>query len=845
MGVVWQATDTRLDVPAAVKLMNPVLVRTREARERFLREARAAARVTGSHVVAVHDSDVDALTGVPYLAMELLRGESLAARLRRGPLGYLQTRALLSDVVRALARAHRLGVVHRDLKPGNIFLATTDDGISAKILDFGIAKLALADPLTDPYQLLGTPHYMSPEQIEDAQAVDHRADLWSLSLIVYECLTGQQAFPGHAPIQVLHKIALERPALASSIAAVPRGFDAWFDRGIRRDRAERYQSAQELFAAFAGLDSDPVSFEPEPDPPRRRGRLWVSDAAQVDIESIEELVYRNAAVEEFMEDERRHFVSGAKGCGKTLLLTYKRARLGARYQREGRAAVTFIPEGRPYLDMMSDLRSVGRPMMELMAALPQAKRLWGFSLRLSIVSYVLGVRLPRGPVSALPPSLRPIADGQAAEPTLVLRELLSLGVGQIHQVLGQLELPLEHALRSVHEGVFVFVDKIDQALRGVSKDAWVAMQAGLVEAAWDLMGANPHVKVFATIREEAFSSYASDIKTNLFGATTRLRYTKTDLRKLLGRLTTFYEGLPLTDFVTLDVVTPGGASETESAFDFLVRHTLNRPRDLVIVASEISRLRGELDERGFKLVVEETCASILVANVFEEMRVFLEVLTDPESRSRFFSCLRWGALSRDDLIEAWCRFHGVERDFFDDYGQASGDVFHPFRELYDCGLLGVVVAGEHEDEARQRFRQPHDPTPAYRHDLPPSPVYLLHPTLQALVRQQGMQEGLQPMRELVIGHDHPFRPHHAVLIRVQRELLRSPCAGSGPVAAAVRELVAELARRASGGEDPGRIRAELGRTPAVAELSSRLESAGPGWDDLHLAVLEAFPSTPT
>ncbi|MEL6187297.1 MAG: protein kinase, partial [Myxococcota bacterium] len=123
MGSVWQATDLRLEEPAAVKLLNPHLVRTPEAKERFLREARAAARLRGPHVVSVLDFDLDAESGVPYMAMELLLGEDLAARLTRGALGFLQTRSMLSDVSRAVARAHRLGVVHRDLKPGNIFLA--------------------------------------------------------------------------------------------------------------------------------------------------------------------------------------------------------------------------------------------------------------------------------------------------------------------------------------------------------------------------------------------------------------------------------------------------------------------------------------------------------------------------------------------------------------------------------------------------------------------------------------------------------------------------------------------------------------------------------------------------
>src|SRR6185369_16615417 len=111
-----------------------------------------------------------------------------------------------------------------------------------------------------------------------------------------------------------------------------------------------------------------------------------------------------------------------------------------------------------------------------------------------------------------------------------------------------MEGPLERRLRSLHSGVFIFVDKLDQALRGLPRAAWVHMQAGMIEAAWDLMSANRHVKIFATIREEAFSGYESDIKTNLYGAISTIRYAKHDLFELLENLTHYYEGVSLRDF---------------------------------------------------------------------------------------------------------------------------------------------------------------------------------------------------------------------------------------------------------------------------------------------------------
>ena len=852
MGSVWRATDLRLDEPAAVKLLNPHLVRTPEARERFLREARAAARLRGSNVVSVLDFDIDETSKSPYMAMELLRGEDLAARLGRGePIGYLQTRAILRDVCRAISRAHRAGIIHRDLKPGNIFLASTEEGIVAKVLDFGIAKLKSEEgklrSLTETGRALGTPHYMSPEQISDAKEVDHRSDIWAIAVIAYECLVGQLAFPGDAAVKVIRKICMESPIPASAIGDVPKGFDEWFSRATRQDPNERFGTVEELLQAFLSLaphqEASPV---PTPHVPMTRsrpprGRVWVSDANQVDIETIDEVVFRNPVVEEFIGDDRRHFVSGAKGCGKTLLLTYKRSRLNARYRDETRTSkVTFIPEGRPFLDLMSDLRTVGKSAVEYMAGLGNAKRLWGFALRMSILSYDPSARLPPSVLSSLPPRLRAVAEGQKAEPTIVAKEVLALTVSQVHQVLDQAEMALEHALRSVHQGVFVFVDKIDQALRGVSREAWIAMQAGLVEAAWDLMNTNAHIKVFATIREEAFSAYESDIKTNLFGATTRIRYSKRDLLDMLERLTAFYEGLPLRDFVTLDVVSAGGSAQSESAFDFIHRHTLGRPRDFVIVASEISRRRGELDERTFKSIVRETCAGILVANVFDEMRVFLEVLGERERRMRLLSSIPFGVLSRDDLVDIWCQFNGVDREYFESYTRGTDDVFHPFRELYDCGLLGVVSSGADSASKIQQFKQPHHPMDAYRYDLPRSEVYLLHPSLHALMRRLGIQDNYHGMRNILVGQDLPWRIYDGLAVSIQRELLRVAKGDERGVGRPVRELLEELDYRLRQGEALQNVSSEIAQRSDFRTLCAELERLE--WDDLHLALLNAFGS---
>ncbi|XXX77532.1 protein kinase [Sorangium sp. So ce134] len=857
MGRVFRATDLRLGEPVALKLMDPAIVGTEKARSRFFREAQTAAKLRSTNVVQILDFNVDAATQAPYIAMELLRGEDLAQRLARGPLSYEETTAILGDVCSAIGKAHRMEIIHRDLKPANVFLVDDDDdGPLCKVLDFGIVKLGdlgldpHGAPQTDAGATLGTVSYMSPEQIADARGVDHRADLWSIGVIAYECMTGHRPFRGESLFELVHKICFDVPPAPSRLADVPSGFDAWFARATHRDPDRRFASARELIEALRALAGRPPEKPAprpaagQPDPPTTHG--WASDANQIDIGALKDLTFKNAVVREFLDSANKHFVSGSKGLGKTLLLTYKRSVLSDIYLaatgRDRRhAAVQFIPEGRPYLDLMGDLPSVDQTRSDLMSRLHECKRLWSFSFRMSIVSYQAAAADAGDPkdLAPLPRSLRGLLEGRPVEPTMVLKELLSLTVRQINQVVDAMERPLERRLRSLHSGVFIFIDKLDQALRRLPRDAWIHMQAGMIEAAWDLMNANRHVKIFATIREEAFSSYESDIKTNLYGATSTLRYAKHELFELLEKLTYYYERLPLREFIHLDVVSAGRSARGESTFDFLYRHTLGRPRDLVILASEISRHRQALDERTFTRIVQSTSAGLLVANVFDEMRVFLEVLRHRDKRDRFLALLPSDVLTHDELVDVWCKFHEVDRAYFDAHGRDADDVYHPFRELFECGLLGVLRADSGAERQVQRFRQPHDAVVGSRHALPRSRYYLLHPSLRALIEPLPGGGEFHAVRHVVIGHGEPWPRHWDLVVDVQRELFRRPEADE-EIVEAVFSLLDRLSADVADGEGEGAARRAIAASPTFARLSAHLERIH--WDELHLALLDLFPA---
>jgi hypothetical protein len=270
MGAVWVAHDRRLDREVAVKLMLPAEGGHAASRPRFEREARAVAALASQHVVQIFDFGVDA--GAPFLVMELLRGEDLGARLKRLsriPVAGMQ--AICGQIAKALAAAHDAGLVHRDLKPSNVFLARIDGDEVVKVLDFGIAKAHGPTPegeLTKTGMLLGTPQYMSPEQLRSAKRVDLRSDLWALGALLFQCITGTHAFTGESLADLILAITIDPiPAPSQVCPGLPSDVDAFFSRALQREPDARFQSAREMAEAFsriAPFAQEPTSARPPP-----------------------------------------------------------------------------------------------------------------------------------------------------------------------------------------------------------------------------------------------------------------------------------------------------------------------------------------------------------------------------------------------------------------------------------------------------------------------------------------------------------------------------------------------------------------------------------------------------
>lgn len=266
MGVLWVAQHRALGNEVVVKFLREELADDPSAARKIAREAAAAARVKSPHVVQILDHGV--ADGTPFVVMELLEGADLRTHLEaRGPLSPAETIQIVSQLAKALNRTHAAGIVHRDVKPSNIFLLNSEPEIFVKLLDFGLAQRSVSSEgsSTATQHCAGTPPYMSPEQIMGTH-VDGRSDVWSLGVVAFQCLTGKRPFEGEtlgAVALAVHSASF--PRMRDTRPELPAEVDEWFARACARSLDARFSSATEAAEGLArALGQAPASAVSEP-----------------------------------------------------------------------------------------------------------------------------------------------------------------------------------------------------------------------------------------------------------------------------------------------------------------------------------------------------------------------------------------------------------------------------------------------------------------------------------------------------------------------------------------------------------------------------------------------------
>ena len=250
MGVVYKAEDTKLDRPVALKFLAPHLLRDDEARKRFEREAKAAARLDHPNICTVYE--IDEAEGRTFIVMAFLEGRPLSVRIKEGPLKLPEALSVAMQMAEGLEAAHEKGITHRDIKPDNLMLMAGSRGL-VKVMDFGLAQLAGGSKFTREGTTLGTMTYMSPEQAAGAET-DSRTDIWSLGVVLYEMVAGQPPFRGDYDQVIVYSLMNEDPEPLTAVrTGVPKELERVVNKCLAKEVGERYQGVDELLVDLRGL----------------------------------------------------------------------------------------------------------------------------------------------------------------------------------------------------------------------------------------------------------------------------------------------------------------------------------------------------------------------------------------------------------------------------------------------------------------------------------------------------------------------------------------------------------------------------------------------------------------
>ncbi len=297
MGSVWRATHVTLNTTVALKIIKRGAARNARSLARFEREARLVARIVSAHVVRVTDHGHH--DGAPFIVMDHLAGEDLRVRLASwGQLGLEETARVVDHTCRALTAAHAVGLVHRDIKPENLFIcpAEPDGQERIVVLDFGVAKVcdAMSETAFAPTQtgtLVGTPYYLSPEQARGLKTLGPPADMWSLAVVAFECVTGARAFSAASIGPLIQKIvAGPIPVPSQLMAHIPPALDGWFRRALARDPSQRFPTPKQMSRSFASAIG-----EEEPASPGEHRQAFSAAGRLDDINAANTIVLPDAA----------------------------------------------------------------------------------------------------------------------------------------------------------------------------------------------------------------------------------------------------------------------------------------------------------------------------------------------------------------------------------------------------------------------------------------------------------------------------------------------------------------------------------------------------------------------
>lgn len=476
---------------------------------------------------------------------------------------------------------------------------------------------------------------------------------------------------------------------------------------------------------------------------------WVTSAADIKMDNIDSQLYVNDSIEDFLS--HKFFIIAEKGIGKTLLLKKKKYDL-----LQKKSGAIFIPS-RQDLDIPAEFKDLSKNVISFLEDLKIVKSLWTLAIQLSAIknssSYEEFGRIK----DRLPDLYIQIFDSgiEYLTPSEVFHKLIK-NVPQVLQYIKNYTSIVDALYNFIRVSIYIFIDRLDQAmLYNCTQEMWMAMQAGLLEAAWDLREHNHHVKIFCSIRKEAYIEYRSEIKSNLSGQVCFLHYRKDELQKLVTTLSRYYEGgKTIEDIVGFGddgkFIHPKTGNE-ETVFEYILRHTVAKPRDLIRIASTLkARVTPSADNETkieeLRTTINEAARKV-AEDIFVEKARFLDCLQNEKARNRFLSLIPKNTLNQQTVYDICRAFNGKSVEECSKkqcLTKGTDGCVHPFCELNSIGLFGNVST---DTPVIQKFKDPDansDPDMnKANHITGLYSYYVVHPSLCEIIKELRFQNGVK------------------------------------------------------------------------------------------------------
>lgn len=505
---------------------------------------------------------------------------------------------------------------------------------------------------------------------------------------------------------------------------------------------------------------------------------WETDAEKIDVSFISNILFKNNIVDKFIDSNNKYFIIATKGIGKTLLLNYKRYKL----EMEEDKGIIFIPTSKPYLDFVPDFGFLSKDHLNFLSDWKNCKMLWELAIEISAFSYY---SYGRKETSEEMSHLKEINKGmhkyleltmvKPINPTFMLVEILSMSITNVMQFLDYYSNKIRSTFTNIQSGVIVFIDRVDQSLiKYNSSEVWINVQIGLLEASWDIMRMNHHIKIYTSIRQEAYANYSSPNREAISGEVSLIKYTQEDLRGILNNLSNFYENKSYVEFIGFPKLKNLFAQKEEDSFNYLYRHTIGRPRDFVSICSNLSPEKNINEER-FREIVNNTAATNIINSAFAEVEILLGILKNKNDREKFLSLLPYDILTLDELKDVCREFNGLEKCPSIDNCKKCEHQNHPFCEFYNIGLLGIVKKDYDSDKLKQKFVEPSEMNQVSNWLLPNSSYYLVHPAIHVYIddlRNRLFGKRYNMIHYLLIGNNCPWEEQYSNLIDIQKIIIK-------------------------------------------------------------------------